>query len=129
MKKILTEFGMTKLNGDEAFYMKHDDDNLEGMLLMHVDDFLVSGTAEFVNDLTEMLKKNLTVSQVEDDQFRYCGVDIRTEGDSFVMSMEDYVASLEVEKIREAKKNEKLTKIENQKTFIDQLLDIAKPAG
>ena len=41
VKSILNKHDMKKLDGDEAFYLKHVDGKLKGMILLHVDDFLL----------------------------------------------------------------------------------------
>ena len=46
------------------------------MVLLHVDDFMISGDEDFIEKTTDMFKKELTVSKVEDKSFRYCGVDL-----------------------------------------------------
>ena len=45
---------MKKLDGDEAFYLKHVDGKLKGMILLHVDDFLIGGDEDFVETVTKL---------------------------------------------------------------------------
>ena len=69
VKKILEENGYRKLEGDEAFHYKNEKEELKGMILLHVDDFLMAGDDDFLNETTEMFEKNLSVSKKEDDEF------------------------------------------------------------
>merc|ERR1719228_2215901 len=60
-----------------------------------------------------MLKKELSVSKVEKNKFRFTGVDIEKTEEGITISMDDYANSLEfITEIRTAKVDELLTKIE-----------------
>ena len=61
IKKLLKENGFENIVGDEAFYIKRNDDGSTGMLLLHVDDFLMGGSESFVETTTDMFKTALTV--------------------------------------------------------------------
>ena len=43
MKELFGSMGMKTVKGDEAFYYRHKDGKLEGMILSHVDDFNMAG--------------------------------------------------------------------------------------
>ena len=61
----------------------------------------------------ETFGRELTVSKIERDKFRYTGIDVSTVEDGIEIEMEDYVESLEeVKEIRKADRNEDLTKAE-----------------
>ena len=67
---------MNKLNlktveGDEAFYYRNLDSDFHGAVLTHVDDFEVTGTTDFVEEIISVVEKELTISKVEEDTFRY----------------------------------------------------------
>ena len=45
MREVFDEYKLRILDGDEAFYFRHDENgNLEGMVSSHVDDFILAGT-------------------------------------------------------------------------------------
>merc|ERR1712115_525117 len=68
------------LDGDEAFYFRHDKDgNLEGMVSSHVDDFVMSGTKEFLEEITNKIVQKLEISKLEDNEFRFTGMDVKKE--------------------------------------------------
>ena len=72
IKEVFKNFGLKKLDGDEAMYYKHDKyGDLMGLLSTHVDDFSLAGTAEFLDTVTEEVKRTLDVSKVEDGRFRF----------------------------------------------------------
>ena len=104
---------MRKLDGDEAVYYKlNEEGNLEGMVSTHVDDFDVAGRKKFVEMLTKKISIALDVSTVENDCFRFTGIDVEKVKGGIEISMEDYAKSLEEIQIREAKADETLTREE-----------------
>ncbi|XP_068214105.1 NLR family CARD domain-containing protein 4-like [Palaemon carinicauda] len=85
------------------------------MVITHVDDFSIAGTKETVNELKEKERSVLTVSKVEKDSFRLTGIDIQKTRDEIVILMEYDANSIEeIQDIRKAKPDDKLTKQENK---------------
>ena len=116
VKEVLLKIGMKVMEGDEAFYYLHEEGVLKGMVITHVDDFTLAGTADFIKKVLEMVEKELTISKVERDNFCYTGLDISTVTDGFEIEMADYVDSLEdVKEIRKTDKDDDLTKQEIKK--------------
>ena len=104
---------MKVIEGDEAFYYLHQDGELIGAVITHVDDFTLAGTEDFIKEVLETVAKELTVSKIERDSFRYTGIDVAAVDDGRTIEMEDYVASLEeVKEIWKANRDEPLTKSE-----------------
>lgn len=75
-----------------------------------VDDFNLGGSTNFVKMITEKISAALDVSKVEDDKFRFTGIDIRKVEDGMEISMEEYAESLEEIEIREDISNDRLIK-------------------
>ena len=46
------------------------------MILLHVDDFIMAGKKLFVEDTVKMFEKSLKISKVEEEAFRFCGVNL-----------------------------------------------------
>ena len=59
--------------------------------------------------IMEKVSAALDMSKVEDDKFRFTGIDIKKVEDGLEIFMEDYVESLEEIEIREDKLDENLT--------------------
>merc|ERR1712098_975853 len=58
-----------------------------------------------------MGKKKFTVSKVEENNFRFTGLDVKTNDEQIEISMKDYADSInEIKEIRNASRTEKLTK-------------------
>ena len=62
--------------------------------------------------MTKKVNANLDVSKVEDDRFRYTGIDIKNVKIGIEISMDEYAETLEEIKIREGKSDEELTRDE-----------------
>jgi hypothetical protein len=113
VKKVFEEIGMKRLDGDEAFYYKHDEEGkLEGMISSHVDDFNLAGTNHFTNEVTEKIKEELDISKIEYSEFRFTGIDVRKIDGGIEISMEDYAKSLETIVVREGSQDDPLTREE-----------------
>merc|ERR1712002_463743 len=112
VKETLTELGLRTLPGDEAFYYENRDGNLIGAVLSHVDDFTVAGEEEFVKRIVKGVSEKFTVSKVEEDEFRFTGLDVKAKNEKIEVSMEDYAGSVEpIEEIRKAERTENLMKL------------------
>ena len=79
------------MEGDEAFYYLHQDGELMGAVITHVDDFTLAGTEDFIREVLETISRELTVSKIEKDNFRYTGIDVSTTDDGIEIQMEDYI--------------------------------------
>ena len=81
--------------------------------MSHVDDFTVTGKDEFAKRVVKGVTEAITVSKVEEDEFRFTGLDVRAEKNKTEVSIEEYADSVElVNEIRKADRQESLTKVE-----------------
>ena len=95
------------------FYYENKEGNLLGVNLSHVDDFTIAGNEEFVKRIVKGISDRFIVSKVEEDEFRFTGLDIKAKDGKIEVSMEDYANSVEeIKEIRKAERTEKLTKTE-----------------
>ena len=113
VKNLSKEMGLKRLEGDEAvYYMHYEKGDKEGIISTCVDDFDLAGTQGFVELVTEKVSAALDVSKVEDDSFRFTGIDMKKVEDGIEISMKDYVESLEEIEIREDRSDETLAREE-----------------
>ena len=113
VKETLKELGLKTLPGDDAFYYENRYGNLLGVNWSHVNDFTIAGEEEFVKRIVKGISEKFTVSKVEENEFRFTGLDVKAEKGKIEVSTEDYAESVElIEEIRKADKNEKLTELE-----------------
>ena len=69
VKEVLVRLGLRGMTGDKAFYYLHEDGELKGTVLTHVDDFSLAGDEEFIKKVISQVERQLTVSKVEKDKF------------------------------------------------------------
>ena len=113
VKETLQELGLKTLPGDDAFYYENRNGKLMGLNLSHVDDFTIAGDIEFVQRIVKGIQERFTVSKIEEDKFRFTGLDVKAENGKIQVSMEDYADLVEeIKEIRKADRTEKLTKAE-----------------
>ena len=111
---FLNKLKLKTVEGDKAFYYCNLDGDFHGAVLTHVDDFEVTGTTDFVEEIISMVEKELTISKVEEDIVRYTGLDVKMIADGIEISMDKYSKSLQnITEIRKTKgRNQPLTKEE-----------------
>ena len=113
VREVFDECGLRILDGDEVFYFRHDKNgNLDGMVSSHVDDFILAGSDIFLEEITRKIAEKLEISKLEDNEFRFIGMDVKTEGDVIIVSMEDYAKRLEKIQIRKGVPDDPLTEVE-----------------
>ena len=113
VKATLQELGLKTLPGDDVFYYENKNGKLMGLNLSHVDDFTIAGDVEFVRRIVKGIQERFTVSKIEEDKFRFTGLDVKAENGKIQVSMEDYADLVEeIKKIRKADRTENLTKAE-----------------
>ena len=113
VKEVMKRIGLKVLEGDEAFYYLNRNGELIGAVITHVDDFTLTGTEEFANEIINTVAEELTASKIERENFRYTGIDVKTVKDGIEIETQDYVDSLdEVREIRKADKDDPLTRAE-----------------
>ena len=60
VREVFDECGLKILDGDEAFYYRHDKNgNLDGMISSHVDDFILAGRDAFLEEITQKIAEKL----------------------------------------------------------------------
>ena len=82
------------MEGDEAFYSLYQDGELLGAVITHIEEFTLAGREDFINEVLEMIERELTISKIERDNFCFTGLDISTVDNSFEIGKVDYVDGL-----------------------------------
>ena len=82
------------------------------MVSSHIDDFILAGTDRFLEEITKKIADMLEISKLEDNEFRFTGMDVKKEGEVIIVSMEDYAKSLEKIEIRKGLPDDPLTEVE-----------------
>ena len=78
---------------------------------MHVNGFNLTGINDFVEEALDIVDKELMVSKIEQDRFRFTGLDISAVDDGIEVEMSDYINSLkDIKEIEKVERDEDLTK-------------------
>ena len=86
------------------------------VFLKGLKNFNLTGTDEFVEKVISVVEEELTVSKVEQDIFRFIGVDMKVVTNGIKILIEDYSQSLkDITDIRKTdERDEELSKLEMQ---------------
>ena len=76
---------MKAMCGDEAFFSLVKNDNLVGLCVLHVDDFLVAGKPSFLSALDQQLQGRFKFGKVESDRFKFTGLNIEQTNDHIIL--------------------------------------------
>ena len=110
----LEENGMDQVTGDEATYYYRVNDKLEGIIVLHVDDFLCLGSDLFFSSVVDSLKRKFKFSKIEKSKFRFCGIDINVTSEGIYVSQNEYVNAIEE---IDVDKNDDIERPLNKKEF------------
>ena len=114
-RRIFKSLGMVQIPGDEAAYYKMRNGKLACILVTHVDDFGIASSREFFNEMIEALKKQLKISKIEEDEFRFTGIDVKRKNGVITVSMDAYAESIEnIKEFRDVSPGESLTFLESK---------------
>jgi hypothetical protein len=85
--------GQKSLLDQAVFFWKNSNGDLHGYCATHVDDFILSGSQEFLEMFINGIKERFTVSSEMDTFFKYVGIKI--------MQLEDYISLTQVSYIND----------------------------
>ena len=117
--QVLESLGMTTLNLDKAVFMWKSRAEVQGVMILHVDDILYFGTKQFDQDVVQKFKETFKISREEHEAFKYLGVRFQQTEDKITLRQNEYVDSLKAELIdRQCLKNkENFASEEQRKAF------------
>ena len=99
----LERLGLHKVHADGAIFSYVKSGKLHGLVVSHVDDFLLIGDNIFENEVEHELQKLFKFSKIESGCFKYCGSTIRTKSNGEVeLDQQDYVDRLKAIEIDES---------------------------
>ena len=94
----LTKIGLTRTRHDPCTFTQRGTTNeLEGILIVHVDDVVATGTPEFLTKIENHLKKFdlKELPEIGEQGTEYCGVRIRYDGEEYYLDQERYCELIE----------------------------------
>ena len=94
VKKELLGLKCEQSKLDPALFYWHQNDKLEGLFLMHVDDFLWAGSDKFKENVISPLRVKFRCGKEMDSSFRYIGLSIEQEDGQIFLEQQDYTEEL-----------------------------------
>ena len=95
VKDLLLRLGCTQSVLDAALFLWRVDGRLEGILVLHVDDFLIAGTKRFFNSVVKELTKNFEAGKICKSNFKYIGLNIEQKEDGIRIQQHQYIDELD----------------------------------
>ena len=94
VKKELVQLKCEQSKLDPALFYWHRQGKLEGIFLMHVDDFLWAGSVNFQKDVIAPLRLKFHFGKEMNNKFRYIGLDIEQDNGQIYLQQHDYTEEL-----------------------------------
>ena len=117
VKKELEKLGCKQVTGEEALFSKHNDEGLEGLVCLHVDDFICSGKEKFHSEVTEKIQGKFTFGKKEEGSFRFTGLDLKEKEEEIVMNQNHYCESIDEIEIEDKTNTDRELTREEYKAF------------
>ena len=92
----LSKIGFTQSKYDPSLFYWYDEQCLQGLLMMHVDDFIHCGTEVFEKKVVAKLKSAFLVGKEEQESFNYIGLTVKHAQNGIIVSQEQYTKKLQV---------------------------------
>ena len=100
VKEVIKSQGCIQSKFDPALFQYYSDNRLEGFLLIHVEDFIHTGSNCFAKSISEPLQKTFLTGKQSDTDFKYIGLNILQKKDSIeILSQKDYANSIKLVEI------------------------------
>ena len=80
---------------DKALFMWKSDGRLQGLIAVHVDDFIWCGTENFKANVINPLRNSFKISKENAGAFRYLGIDLRQTNDHLSLDQNSYIDSVQ----------------------------------
>ena len=88
---------MAKNNGkiskfDPALFMWHDkNNNIIGLIALHVDDFLCNGENSFLESILRKLRKSFSAGKEEQKRFGFLGLSVQSKPNKILLDQNHYI--------------------------------------
>ena len=111
VKSEMKLLGATLSKFDNALFMWHKNEEVIGILVTHVDDFIFGGTDEWKNSVIGAIRKKFKISSSNSGSFKFLGLAVEQDEDEIVISQAKYISEIKP-----------ITVTANRKKDIDALL-------
>ena len=97
VRDALKNIGVKECLNDSAIYYERQEGNLQGIIALHVDDFIWGGNTNFIEGTIKKLKNKFNFGKEEEGNFKFLGMQIyRNEINELCMDQNAYVNTIDV---------------------------------
>ena len=94
VEKVLMQLGMLKCKYDPALFYWMKKGSCQGVICVHVDDFLSAGTELFEDEILKKLEENIQIGNSESGNFKYLGHQIQKCSNGITLDQIHYAYSI-----------------------------------
>ena len=87
--EVLSSLGMKESKCDKALFTWRKE-NLEGVVLLHVDDVLYFGSRNFITEVMDPFREIFKISREDSEIFKYVGINVQQEKDCILLDQKGY---------------------------------------
>ena len=123
ISNFLTSLGCQRCMYDKALFFYYVGNKLNGLIIMHVDDFIFCGSLKFNNDVLKPLKTKYDISKHEQVTFRYIGIEVVQKDSGIILDQSHYLQCIQpiiLKATRQKETDSNLTK-EEQTQYLSLL--------
>ena len=96
VKEVLSELKMKMCSVENALFY-YGETELEGILVIHVDDVMFAGNDNFMREVINPFKRKFKISKEEQSCFKYVGIDMRQLPGDITLGQPEYVEGMKLE--------------------------------
>ena len=85
---------------DKAVFRWLKDENLQGVFLLHVDDFFLTGSSHFFKSVGHTIIEKYTVGTLKSSNFRYVGLNIERTSSGIILDQTPYATDIDEIQVR-----------------------------
>ena len=90
----LVKLGTQVSQYDKALFIWKPNFDVQGLIIIHVDDFLWSGSREFKEKVVLKLQSIFKISKMEEEAFKYLGINLTQVDGELLLEQKQYVNSI-----------------------------------
>lgn len=90
----LLRLGCVKCTKDEAVFFYRLNNKLEGIIALHVDDFLTCGSKTFTENVMNNITKTFVFGKITSDNIKFTGIKMETRKESIILHQHEYTDEL-----------------------------------
>ncbi|XP_078490921.1 uncharacterized protein LOC144747058 [Ciona intestinalis] len=117
VRRFMIDAGAKPSSGDQAMFIYHINNVLQGMMCVYVDDILWIGNDQFKTLVIEKLYKTFTIGSESSEKFKYIGLEMKETIGHITVDQSSYIKLLEpinISGCRRGNMNSDVTAVEKE---------------